>query len=173
MLLACDPSTTKFGLAWGGQNDGCPRSMVLKGPGADETRFDKFLASVSETIKFLCETSKAERCVIEAPLVLADRSAHTMLSLVQLTGAVRAAAAKAGCQNTLIAVSTVRRHFIQQGNLKSKDAKQAVMARCRLLGWQFSDDNAADACAVWSWGMSTFYPKWSPRSTPLFGRATA
>lgn len=171
MLLACDPSTTRFGLAWGGQNDGCPRSMVLKGPGADELLFDKLLASVSETIKFLCETSRAERCVIEAPLMLNDRSAHTAMALIQLTGAVRAAAAKAGCENTLIAVSTVRKHFIGIGNLKSAEAKRAVMDRCRLLGWSVQDDNAGDAAAVWSWGMSTYYPRWSPRSTPLFREA--
>lgn len=171
MILACDPSTTRFGIAIGGEADGAPRTMVLKGPGADEMRFDAFLLSVFETISSLASLSRATRCVMEAPLMLNDRSAHTAMALIQLTGAVRTAAAKAGCINTLVAVSTVRKHFVQRGNMKSVEAKRAVMDRCRLLGWQVEDDNAADSAAVWSWGMSTFFPRWSPKSTPLFGRA--
>jgi hypothetical protein len=76
--------------------------------------------------------------------------------------------ARAQCQCTLVAVSTVRKHFISAGNLRSKEAKAAVMARCDLLRWPYVDDNHADAAAVWSWGMSTYYPRWSPNSTPLF-----
>lgn len=172
-MLACDQSTTKFGLAVGDDTCGSPRVLVIKGPGADELRFDRFLMSVYETIYTLATMTKSTRCVIETPLLLPNRSAHTAMALIQLTGVVRAAASKAGCEISLVAVSTARKHFIGRGNLPSAEAKKAVMERCRLLNWNFQDDNGADACCLWSWGMSTFHPKWSPRSTPLFGRSAA
>jgi len=97
----------------------------------------------------------------------------TPASAVRLVGAVRAAAARANVRTHMVASSTVRKHFIDSGGLKSKEAKRAVIERCRLLGWAVEDDNAADATACWSYGISLVAPKWSPRSTPLFSGARA
>ena len=139
-------------------------------PGAADHVFDRTLVKVSESIRELARLIKAKRVVIEAPLLLNDshHGADITVKLMQLTGAMRAAAARSGCIVTLVAVSTVRKHFIGAGRLPSNQAKAAVQARCDQLGWPYIDDNQADSAAVWSWGMSTFYPKWSPNSTPLF-----
>jgi len=172
-VIGLDPSTTKFGVACGGEKDGCPRSFVWALPGADPLFFDRTLSIAFGSTYELCMATKATDVFIESPIIISASSTHTMLSLIQLVGAVRAAAARASVRTHMVASSTVRKHFIQAGNLKSKDAKRAVIERCRLLGWAVEDDNAADATACWSYGISLVAPKWSPRSTPLFSGARA
>jgi hypothetical protein len=51
-------------------------------------------------------------------------------------------------------VADVRGLFIRRRHLKSADAKAAVMRRCRQLGWDVCDHNAADACALWAYECS-------------------
>lgn len=170
MLIGIDGSTTATGFAFGGVNDGAPKGGTWKLPGASEEVFDLTLARVSDSVASLARLIRAERICIEAPLLLADaeHSAHTAMALIQLTGAIRSAAKRAGCEVTLTAVSTVRKHFINHGRLPRVEAKLAVQARCKLLGWSFVDGDHADANAVWCWGMSHFYKSWSPQGTPLF-----
>lgn len=174
MLIGIDASTTATGYAFGGMSDAAQRGGCWKLPGADEQVFDKTLARATESVSDLCKMLRAKHVVIEAPLLLVDnRSAHTAMALIQLTGAIRAAARRAGARVTLCAASTVRKHFIGKGNLKSDEAKAAVMARCAELGWPFeNDNNRADANAVWAYGMGLHYPAWSVNNSPLFaGRA--
>jgi len=170
VLIGIDGSTTKTGFSFGGPNDGSPRGGVWKLPGADELVFDRTLASVGDSMSMLIRMIRATHVVIEAPLLLNDsqHAAHTAMALIQLTGAMRAAATRAGCRVSLVAVSTVRKHFIGHGRLPGAQAKRAVQDRCRQLGWAFEDDNDADAKAVWAWGMAKYYPEWAPRGTPLF-----
>ena len=168
MVAAFDPSTTRFGVAFGNSFDAGPRSLVWKLPGAEDEVFDRTLSIASDSARELLTLVKAKIVFIEAPIIIAASSTHTMMSLIQLVGAVRAAASRAGCAVRMVATSTVRRHFIQAGNLKSAEAKRAVMERCRLLGYSITDDNSADACAAWDYGMSTVNPKFAPKSTPLF-----
>lgn len=166
MLLALDLSTVKTGFAFGGESDHSPRTGVWSLPGADESVFDQTLARLADSVSSLAAMIKPKHVFIEAPLVIMDRSAHTMVALMQLTGAARSAATRAGGKVALIASQTVRRHFV--GSSRPENPKQVVMERCRLLGWSVQDDNAADAAATWCYGMSLKFPKWSPQGTPLF-----
>jgi Holliday junction resolvasome RuvABC endonuclease subunit len=175
MLIGIDASTVATGFAFGGVKDGRPKNGVWKGLGASDLVFDRTLASMSESLSLLIRATRAERVCIEAPLLVNDsqHGAHVTMALIQLTGALRSAAYRAGAQVKLVAVSTVRAHFIGAGHLGSKEAKAAVQRRCDQLGWSYVDDNAADANAVWCWGMSTFYPAWAPNGTPLFAEKSA
>lgn len=175
MLLAIDASTTATGFAFGTQNDGVPKGGVWRLPGAADHVFDITLARLGRSISELCKMLKVEHVAIETPIIAmgANNAAHTMAALLQLTGAVRMAAGMAGASVRMCAISSVRKTFVGQGNLKSAAAKAAVQARCKLLGWPFQDDNQADANAVWCHAMSLQYPAWAPRATPLFGRAAA
>lgn len=178
MILTIDGSTTCTGFAFGGRNDRAPRGGVWKLPGADEQVFDRTLSLAYDSTLLLAQTIKAVEVCIEAPInnVASGGNAHTAMALIQLTGAFRAAAYRANCRVRLIAVSTVRKTFIGKGNLQKHEAKAAVIARCRQLGWDVTDsdglvnDNRADANAVWYWAVASRYPTWSPQSTPLFGR---
>lgn len=167
-MLGLDLSTVRTGWALGDAASITPRLGVWKLPGASEDVIDHTLGGCFESIATLCKVAKVRDVVIEAPIIVFDRSAHTAQALIQLTGAARAAAHLAGARVRLVAVQTVRRHFIGHGGMKSKDAKQAVLDRCRQLGWAVELHDAADAGAVWHYGMCTLNPTWAARSTPMF-----
>lgn len=172
MILAIDASTTKTGFAFGGPHDGAPKGGVWKLPGAEDHTFPLTCARLGRSITELCRMLKIEHVAVEKPIVAmgANNAAHTMVALMKLTGGIITVAAMTGASVSEPAISTVRKHFIGQGNLRSQDAKRAVMERCRLLGWPYQDDNQADANAVWAFAMAQRYPSWAPQSTPLFGR---
>src|SRR4249919_1239970 len=49
-------------------------------------------------------------------------------------------------------VGTVRKHFIDLKSCARGEAKMMVQRKCKSLGWlEAADDDAADACAVWSY----------------------
>jgi Holliday junction resolvasome RuvABC endonuclease subunit len=178
MLIAIDASTRSTGFAFGGPGDGCPRGGVWPLPGCDEHTFDMTLARITESVGELCRMVRAEHLMIEAPLLLVDQqhAAATAMALIQLTGAIRAAAKRQGCKVRLAAVQTVRKHFIGTAHLKRAEAKAATIARCKQLGWPVADgegrdsDDRADANAVWAYGMALLYPKWAPQTSPLFAK---
>jgi Holliday junction resolvasome RuvABC endonuclease subunit len=65
------------------------------------------------------------------------------------------------------AATTIKKFLTGDGHAD----KDAMMKMCRLLGWEFGDDdNAADACAGWAHLRSLLEPGWAPRTTPLFAR---
>lgn len=66
-------------------------------------------------------------------------------------------------------ISTVRRHFIGHGGLKSKPAKDAVMKRCKQLGWNPKNFDESDSGAVWDYACSRQSRSHSLQGTPLFG----
>jgi len=63
----------------------------------------------------------------------------------------------------------VRQHFIGQ-NPKGHIGKKLVVRQCRAMGWEVTDDNAADACALWHYTCALIEPKLALAPTPLFGR---
>jgi crossover junction endodeoxyribonuclease RuvC len=70
-------------------------------------------------------------------------------------------------------VPDVRAHFIGERGLKRAPAKQAVMARCRRLGWEVKNDNEGDACALWSYACALIDPRLALNVVPLFNRRLA
>lgn len=165
MLLALDIASLT-GWALGGPADGAPRTGTWLLHGLDDYGLDRSLATLHETVREFCRCHAVEIVAIEAPMTPQGRSAHTATALISLVAVARAAVQRHGARLRLVHVQTVRKHFVGQG--RPDNPKQAVMDRCRLLGWQFEDDNAADAAALWAYAMSLHYPKWSPQSTPLF-----
>lgn len=65
--------------------------------------------------------------------------------------------------------ATVRKHFCGHG--RPKDRKLAVIRACHALGWEPSDDNEADAAAIWHYAKCLYEPAWAPTATPLFRAA--
>ncbi len=47
-------------------------------------------------------------------------------------------------------IQSVRKHFVGSGRAD----KREILHRCRVLGWQVKDDNAADAAAIWDYARS-------------------
>jgi len=66
-------------------------------------------------------------------------------------------------------VQDVRKHFL--GKARPKDKKREVMARCKALGWDHTDDNEADALALWAYACAVEAPRTGHATAPLFGGA--
>lgn len=72
----------------------------------------------------------------------------------------------------LAAISTWRKHFIGKGNHPGAVAKKMAVDRCKLLGWDAPDNNAAEAGGIWDWAGQTFMGK-TPQMLHLFGEKKA
>jgi len=164
-LLALDIAGL-CGWALGGPSDGGPRTGTWLLHGLDDYGLDRSLATLHETVREFCRCHSVEIVAIEAPMMPQFRSAHTAVALISLVAVARAAAQRHGARIRVVHVQSVRKHFVGSG--RPDNPKRAVMERCRILGWPVADDNAADAAALWAYAMSVSYPKWSPRSTPMF-----
>jgi len=86
--------------------------------------------------------------------------------LAGLHGIVRSVAHCRGVYEiSTVSVQSVRQHFC--GNRLAK--KDAVLERCRILGWDVkANHNAADAAATWHFACSLIDPKLALQVTPLF-----
>jgi hypothetical protein len=65
-------------------------------------------------------------------------------------------------------ISTWRKYFLGRGNHPGVIAKQMAVDRCKLLGWDAIDNNAAEAAGIWDWAGATFMGK-IPETLHLFG----
>jgi hypothetical protein len=65
--------------------------------------------------------------------------------------------------------AAVRHHFIGC-NPKRAKAKGMVVRQCYAMGWKVTDDNEADALAIWSFMCSLLDPSLALAPTALFGR---
>jgi hypothetical protein len=63
--------------------------------------------------------------------------------------------------------SQVRAHFLGS-NPKRDEAKAKTMQRCREYGWEVSNDDEADALALWVYQVSHLRPDLAAKLTPLF-----
>lgn len=68
----------------------------------------------------------------------------------------------------LAPISTWRKNFLGKGNYPGKVAKQMAVDRCKLLGWDAPDNNAAEAAGIWSWAAGIYMGK-IPEALHLFG----
>jgi hypothetical protein len=67
-------------------------------------------------------------------------------------------------------VSQVRAHFLGR-NMKSAIAKPMTMQRCLELGWEVTNTDEADACALWDYQCRFLRPDLASKTAPLMSRA--
>jgi len=66
-------------------------------------------------------------------------------------------------------LNSIRSHFLYGIPYAKGEAKEATVRKCKSLGWlETADDDAADACAVWSYQASLLDPEQVIRISPLF-----
>lgn len=71
-------------------------------------------------------------------------------------------------------VNSVRAHFLHGIPYARGEAKTVTMRKCRSLGWlESADDDAADACALWSYQAALIDPAQVVRISPLFGKVAS
>ena len=118
----------------------------------------------------MLRTHKPDRIVYEEPLQFRGRASRKGNDeiLYGLPAIMQGVAHLRGIYDVRCAATREVRNFFLGSNPKRDVAKKATVHRCKLLGWNVPDDNAADACALWLYSCSFLDPKQSIRPTPLF-----
>jgi len=84
--------------------------------------------------------------IFEKPVLPTKTNPETVMRLNGLAVLLQMAAHRAGIAWTRTAQpSTIKKHFCGFGG----PGKESVMAACLARGWSFTDDNEADALALW------------------------
>jgi hypothetical protein len=172
-ILALDVATTT-GYAVG-PIDQVPAagSISFGAPNASENAiFGNALRWISTTLE---PRPRPDVVIIEAMLPpgakVGNTTRQTRDRLAGLHGIVRAVAHLRGiAQINQATVGDVRMHFIGTRTMKSRAAKVEVVSRCTQLGWPVSDDNSADALALWSYARSLIDPKYALLVSPMFNK---
>lgn len=151
-VLSLDLAGT-IGWAYGTLDDinptcGCwvlPRKMI---EGGRFVALENMLAGAVDTLR-------PSEIIVEASLSLQAlaRSSNIRITCQQLTlrGIAHMEAYRANIPISEVTSFDVRRDIIGVGRFKKGEAKDEVMAACRLFGWDVPDHNAADACLTWAW----------------------
>jgi Holliday junction resolvasome RuvABC endonuclease subunit len=130
------------------------------GGGSD---YSACLVGIDAWLTDILAVIKPARCAFEAPIIIPKRSAQTMRLLMYIAGVAELCCAKAKVPVYEISVSTARKGFCGSGRAD----KPMVQQRCRQLGWQFRNDDEADALAVWH-ALAVLDPKWRMPDFRLF-----
>lgn len=151
-------------------------SVRFAKPGASDKAV--FHACLRWAYNFLKTPPRADRLVIEAllpPTILkGGTNAGTLYRLAGLHAIVLAVAFEHGIHQVEIpSVGDIRAHFIGTRKCRRKQAKAEVTRKCLQLGWNPTDNNAADACAIWHWQCSRIDPRLAIQVSPLFSRSIA
>lgn len=156
-MILCLDIATQCGVAYGLPGSAPTTLSVDLGQGRDENaRFAKALRLIDGLIR----DQKPTLVVVEAP-VKGPRASPFLIGLVAI---VRACCGCRGVPVETYEIATVRRHFLghhltsasfqhlppnRRKAAARKEIKEAVIDRCRMLGWEVEDDNAADAAALY------------------------
>lgn len=161
-IVALDVAT-RCGVAVG-RPQAAPRAWSEHLGETDDARFAQALRLTDRLIR----EHRPEVVVVEAAIG-GEKASHLLIGLV---ACVRGACTARGVEVESANIGAARKHFIGQHitsastafrHLRSqsarkaaarKAAKEAVMNRCRALGWPVRNDDEADAVALWDYAAS-------------------
>lgn len=145
MILALDPAAT-CGFAFG---DGktLPHASIWQLPGFADADCDRSFGNIYSAVRGIVTENRIEGLMIESPLRLDGKSAHTERMLTMLSGAARAGAHNGGVKWIKSVAPTSWRKAVL-GNGFPKNPKQAALEYCRLRGWRIDDHNAGEAACI-------------------------
>lgn len=148
MLLAVDPAQ-RCGYALGTKT-GAPQAGVFDLYGFDDKNAPRSFAGIYSSVRALCAANRIEGFVIEAPLRLGGKSAHTERNLTMLSGAAQAAAINGGVKWVRVVAPTTWRKAVL-GHGFPKNPKDAALEYCRMMKWNITDHNAGEAALMLVW----------------------
>jgi hypothetical protein len=170
-ILALDLATTT---GWAiGRPDRTPRfnSFRIAKPGVERCNVYR---SFRIWIEDFTRNHKPKLIVYESPASPMIMQGHTNIDtikrLIGLCEHLEEWCVGTGIELREASVGQVRAHFIGS-NMKRDAAKAATIARCHELGWDVSNDNEGDACALWDYQRCCLRPDIASMTTPLFERA--
>jgi len=180
-VLAFDLSRKSCGWSHDSDRPGVPacgslRLPKIEGSSEDGWDYGTTFAAFWLFARKKIDEAKPDILAYEAPLMPRPARNNDRQNFVTTEQTVRALFGLATLAETIAALSgiepyeanirTVKKFFAGHGFAEKED----IMARCRQLGWPITDDDSADACAVWALAKSTHDPKFAYATTPLLGR---
>ena len=165
-------STTGWCFGAPGETPSCG-SVRFASPGASH---GAILARAFDWMVELTKDKRPDIIVLEDLLPFGAARGRTNKKTGDLLGALHGIVRLVAFKRSIfkvqaVSVSDVRGHFIDGRTYKSDQAKSYVLQKCKSLGWlDHADNDAADACAVWSFWCSKLDPKEALRVSPLFNR---
>ena len=176
-ILALDIAS-KLGWARGHVGDAAPTCGSVRF-GSDGASHDAIYGAAGTwMIELLMQEPRPDIVAIEAllpPHVIRKRSNQEHDLLPGLHGVIRMVLFLKGVYRPqLVPVQTWRNHFIDLSVVARGEAKLHVLRKCRSLGWlECADDDAADACGLWSYACACIDPVTALQVSPLFMRRRA
>lgn len=170
MVLALDLAT-RTGFAFGRVTDSKPTSGSIRFGGIENISRAARYRDYRKWLADLVNTIDADVVCYERPFVGGGKiNINTVRLLFGLAEHTEELFYASGIKLREASISEVRTHFCDGRSPRGPEGKALVQAKCRLLGWEFDDDNAADAMALWSLTRSKIMPSKAMASTPLFSR---
>lgn len=157
-ILALDVATV-IGVAAGHPNS-TPTAWAVDLSTAGKS-YDARYAKARAMVSHFHKTIMPDLVAIEAPIGGSDASRY----LIELVAHIKGRCFDLGLQTVEYNIGSVRKHFLGRHFIKrdfpalsdsaaTKIIKGKVLTRCRALGWEVSDFDAADACALWEYACS-------------------
>lgn len=168
-ILALDLAL-QTGWALGTPADNAPRSGSIQIARSDASMAKMFSEWRLYLRDFLSLNPDVSLVVFESPLLpfmkAGATNINTIRRLIGLASVTEELLFTLGKYDIREArVSDVRSHFIGSNRHKRAEAKMLTARKCRTLGWEPVDDNAADALALWDYQIACL------RKTNLLNRA--
>ena len=175
-ILALDIAT-KTGWARGRVGE-IPQSGSVRFGGLHDSPHEIFAQALAWISNFLEPKPRPDVLMIEAllpPDAMKGKTSKAVRDrLSGLHGIMKAVASLRGIGEIAeVSVGDVRAHFIFDRTARREIAKRETLLQCKALDWPAEDDNAADACAIWSYACALIDPKSALRVVPLFHRRSA
>lgn len=173
-VLALD--LAQHAIGWAADSDSvCPPRAGIYRTLADRRSRGQVLVEFSNWMDFFVVEHGIELIAYEQP-ILSTRKAVSSGEWVIWKGALLAIAEVVAYSRGLpvdnAPVQTWRKHFLGTG--RPEHPKQATMERCRLLGWDVPNHDAADAAGLWAWAKARHDPRFRyEAATPLFAATIA
>jgi Holliday junction resolvasome RuvABC endonuclease subunit len=146
-VLAFDTATTT-GIAFG--HAGSKPQLWSIGFGSKTPWPERFSKTLRMTAHYI-EKYQPDLIAVEA--FVGGPKANT--SLAGLVACVEGEAVRHGLRVVTYYPATIRKHFLGGVSRANKTPiKSQVFARCRMLGWDVRDTDAADAGALWDYACS-------------------
>lgn len=127
-------------------DDPCFGTEVLPSTGKE---VGPFIAAYDRWLRDTIEIQKPALVIYEQPSLFAKSTPDTVIKLNGLATHTEWLCHRKGIPVRSANPSRLKKFFT--GNGKAKKDEMVTAARRR--GWKVSDDNQADACAVWAWAV--------------------
>lgn len=165
-ILALDQSLTSCGFAIWETGEAKPQCGVW--PLADSLRWmDRGFVRLQQNIMALHRADAIDHLVYEEPIKRPTDKLEKLIGLYGLVAHIMSFCAATGVSRHSVSSSRWRKHFIPAVGSGTEDWKFLAVKRCRALGFDPENHDAAEACGILDYQLDVLgiRPPWSQAET--------